>query len=172
MNLEKMLEAQKELDLEICKKANIKRASYIDLKMALCSELSELANEWGGFKYWKLSHRITDNTLLEEWADCMHIALTLFNMSTVGIKKQDLEFIENSTIYDHITKNRNAITSVFLECYRKIATGEKRVPRATAIALIINIIKIGKMLGYTEEELEKAYYNKRYINIKRVKEGY
>ena len=172
MNLEKMLEAQKELDLEICKKANIKQASYVDLKMEMCIELSELANEWGGFKYWKISHKIIDNTLLEEWADCMHIALTLFNMSTVGIKKQDLEFIENSTIYVHITKNRNAIISVFLESYRKIATGEKRVPRATAIALIINIIKIGKMLGYTEEELEKAYYNKRYINIKRVKEGY
>ena len=172
MNLEKMLESQEELDLEICKKANIKRASYIDLKMELCSELSELANEWAGFKYWKISHKITDNTLLEEWADCMHIALTLFNMSAVGIKKQDLEFIENSTIYVHITKSRNAIESVFLESYRKIATGEKRVPRATAIALLINIIKIGKMLGYTQEELEKAYYNKRYINIKRVREGY
>lgn len=172
MDLEKMLEAQKELEIEICKKANIKKARYIDLKMELCNELSELANEWGGFKYWKLSHKIIDYKLLEEWADCMHIALTLFSMSTTKIKKQDLEFIENSTIHVYTTKNINAITSVFLDCYRRISSRQIRVPKPTALALLINVIRIGKMLGYTEEELEKAYYNKRYINIKRVKGGY
>lgn len=53
MNLEKMIEMQKELDAHITKKKGLNETGNHDWKtLALDVELSELANEWRGFKKW------------------------------------------------------------------------------------------------------------------------
>ena len=49
-------------------------------------ELGELLQEWKQFKFWKLNKgEIDRDKMLEEWADCMHFALSLDKCNATGI---------------------------------------------------------------------------------------
>ena len=71
-----MLEDQKELDTAIFKNAGITQYPLENIRLSLLVELGELANEWKGFKYWKKDKKINREKLLDEFADCLHFALS------------------------------------------------------------------------------------------------
>ena len=53
MNLDKLIEMQRELDNRIIEKKGFQGRDWLDKKiLALQVELGELANEWRGFKFW------------------------------------------------------------------------------------------------------------------------
>ena len=147
MDIKKMLEAQKELD-----KANMKKGGLTEypLEMAQTAyrvELGELLQEWKQFKYWKLNKgEIDREKMLEEWADCMHFALSLF-------------------IQEEIEEDISEYCS-YLETYEIIE-------RCFNLYFVLeNTLALGLKLGYTLEELEKAYWKKNKINWGRIEGGY
>ncbi|MEV2911136.1 dUTP diphosphatase, partial [Paenibacillus larvae] len=76
MNIEKMFEMQKELDMRIIKEHGLEGQDLLpNTVLALQVEIAELANEWRGFKHWS-NNREPGNTL-EEYVDCLHLFLSI-----------------------------------------------------------------------------------------------
>ena len=147
MDIKKMLEAQKELD-----KANMEKGGLTEYPLDMAQtayrvELGELLQEWKQFKYWKLNKgEIDRDKMLEEWADCMHFALSLF-------------------IQEEIEEDISEYCS-YLETYEIIE-------RCFNLYFVLeNTLALGLKLNYTLEELEQAYWKKNKINWKRINNNY
>ena len=154
MNIKKMLYAQKELDDIWMKRANL---TEYPLEMTITAyrvELGELLQEWKQFKFWKINKgEIDRDKMLEEWADCMHFALSLENYWGFELE-EDIEYrikIEECTsdIYDLCD-----------ECFK------------TNDWVLKYTIALGLKLDYTLEELDGAYWKKNKINWERIKNNY
>ena len=147
MDIKKMLEAQKELDKANMKKGGLTEYPLDMVQTAYRVELGELLQEWKQFKFWKLNKgEIDREKMLEEWADCMHFALSLF-------------------IQEEIEEDISEYCS-YLETYEIIE-------RCFNLYFVLeNTIALGLKLGYTLEELEQAYWKKNKINWERIENNY
>ena len=147
MNIKKMLEAQKELDKANMKKSGLNEYPLEMVQTAYRVELGELLQEWKQFKFWKINKgEIDREKMLEEWADCMHFALSLF-------------------IQEEIEEDISEYCS-YLETYEIIE-------RCFNLYFVLeNTLALGLKLGYTLEELEQAYWRKNKINWGRIEGGY
>ena len=155
MNIKKMLEAQKKLDEANLKKAGIEEYPIEEVKTAYRVELGELLQEWKQFKFWKSSKgEIDREKLLEEWADCCHFALSLEN--------EEIEDYENEEFKE---ENFTALPRMDIYCVIDICF-------ETKYSILIDTVALGLKLGFTLEELEKAYYRKNKINGDRVNSNY
>ena len=162
MDIKKMLEAQKELDKANMKKGGLTEYPLDMVQTAYRVELGELLQEWKQFKYWKLNKgEIDREKMLEEWADCIHFALSLGNY--VNGKLQ--------------------ITPDEADCKRLIGILKKKPEQYNMYDMIdkcfdvdIDVLSatigLGIALGYTLEELEQAYWKKNIINWERIEGGY
>lgn len=147
MDIKKMLKAQKELDKANMKKSGLNEYPLEMVQTAYRVELGELLQEWKQFKFWKINKgEIDRDKMLEEWADCMHFALSLF-------------------IQEEIEEDISEYCS-YLETYEIIE-------RCFNLYFVLeNTLALGLKLGYTLEELEQAYWKKNKINWKRIEGGY
>ena len=147
MDIKKMLEAQKELDKANMKKGGLTEYPLDMVQTAYRVELGELLQEWKQFKYWKLNKgEIDREKMLEEWADCMHFALSLF-------------------IQEEIEEDISEYCS-YLETYEIIE-------RCFNLYFVLeNTLALGLKLNYTLEELEQAYWKKNKINWDRIENNY
>lgn len=147
MDIKKMLEAQKELDKANMKKGGLTEYPLEMVQTAYRVELGELLQEWKQFKFWKLNKgEIDREKMLEEWADCMHFALSLF-------------------IQEEIEEDISEYCS-YLETYEIIE-------RCFNLYFVLeNTLALGLKLGYTLEELEQAYWKKNKINWERINNNY
>ena len=147
MNIKKMLEAQKELDKANMEKGGLTEYPLEMVQTAYRVELGELLQEWKQFKFWKINKgEIDREKMLEEWADCMHFALSLF-------------------IQEEIEEDISEYCS-YLETYEIIE-------RCFNLYFVLeNTLALGLKLGYTLEELEQAYWRKNKINWERIEGGY
>ena len=156
MDIKKMLEAQKELDKANMKKGGLTEYPLDMVQTAYRVELGELLQEWKEFKFWKINKgEIDRDKMLEEWADCMHFALSLDNdIYKCGVYTKDdfNRYIEDETILD--------IYKVINDCF------------VVSVFTLPCVIALGLKLGYTLEELEQAYWKKNKINWERIEGGY
>lgn len=136
-----------------------------DRKVAFKVELGELANEIGYFKYWKESHVIKKDRVLDEWADCLAFLISIMISQCDYLPKVDYDLIEREdrVIYAKglSSSNFNWMFKNELDWYNKGLN-----------SMFQNLIEIGRYNGFTYEELENAYRNKTIENIRRAKEGY
>lgn len=170
---------QRELDQRIIKEH---KSQDEDLKedkvVALITELSECANEIRFFKYWCNKPPSHPNIILEEFIDCIHLILSLGNEldshivvnynykpslsykeltdDFIDIVKSIIEFNEAATVY------KNNKSNVF----------SKDLAESLYIKLLKQVLGFGNKLGFTEKDIEMAYYKKNSINHKRQSEGY
>lgn len=163
MNIKKMLYAQKELDDIWMKRANL---TEYPLEMTITAyrvELGELLQEWKQFKYWKMNKgEINRDKMLEEWADCMHFALSL-DYNNYPLNSTDHY---NIILIKHL---ENFIKSIETWNIYRILNSCFYVDK---VRILENTLKLGLKLGYTLEELEQAYWRKNMINWKRIKNNY
>ena len=162
MDIKKMLEAQKELDKANMEKGGLTEYPLEMVQTAYRVELGELLQEWKQFKFWKLNKgEIDREKMLEEWADCMHFALSL---ELFVVERLEVNFTNK-----HYTKSlnlkiryldKNDIYGTLDSCYEINST------------ILNDTIILGLKLGYTLEELEKAYWRKNKINWERIEGGY
>jgi dimeric dUTPase (all-alpha-NTP-PPase superfamily) len=160
------------------------------LVLALLVELGECANEWRGFKFWskdqeprrkssvttqlfadgELIDEIkepdeTGDPLLEEYVDGLHFVLEI----GLELNYTDLEI--------WVIEEKN-ITKQFIDCvgraynlqFQMRVTGE--IPIEMYELLFGSFIGLGKMLGFTWEQIEQAYMEKNAINHQRQEDGY
>jgi dimeric dUTPase (all-alpha-NTP-PPase superfamily) len=156
MNIEKLLKKQSELDKMILNKKKITHYPYAEIRLALLVELGELANEVQSFKYWKDNKNINRDKILEEYADCLHFALSLENYLN-ECNSYDINIVAFKN------KDMDSITMDLVTCFRRIIDTSD---------ILEGILQLGGDLGFNEKEIEKAYLDKHEINYERQRRGY
>ncbi len=161
-----MLADQKELDDKILSNAGIEKYPLENIKLALLVELGELANEWQGFKHWKKHREINREKLLEEFADCLHFALSIenyvmrhdlfYDQGTWNLEEgEKLQGIEKPTIDEIVEGFRITFKSVLDLNY-----------------VLQHVLALGLCLDIKLKDMEWAYYKKNAVNYRRQEEGY
>ena len=199
MNLEKLFQMQKELDDRILAEHPIQKGEDRLAKkiLALQVELGELANCWRGFKYWSYNQKpkteelgecplckgtgdlgtvwaenciecggsgkvVVKNPLLEEYVDALHFILS------IGLDITDPELIELREI-----DKAETITEQFIMIFDAVGElYEFEYEHWDYESLLIKFVDLGEMLGFTWEQIEKAYLEKNKINHERQESGY
>ena len=162
MNIKKMIEAQKELDKANMEKGGLTEYPLDMVQTAYRVELGELLQEWKQFKFWKLNKgEIDRKKMLEEWADCMHFALSLelFIVEKLEVNFTNKDYTKSLNLKIRYL-DKNYIYGTLDSCYEINST------------ILNDTIALGLKLGYTLEELEKAYWKKNKINWERIEWGY
>ena len=170
MNIIRMLEAQKELDKANMKKGGLAEYPLDMVQTAYRVELGELLQEWKQFKFWKLNKGgINRDKMLEEWADCMHFALSLqIQKRTLELGMDGIDRIDR--IYERIEE------AIYMnDEYRKDLYSEiyEIIEKCFKLNFVLgDTILLGMALGFTRLELEQAYWKKNKINWERIEGGY
>ena len=163
MDIKKMLEAQKELDKANMKKGGLTEYPLDMVQTAYRVELGELLQEWKQFKFWKLNKgEIDREKMLEEWADCMHFALSLEKSKRCCDDEGYYNYLSRhieKDVEEHFSKKGNIYTLID-RCFTDFDF------------LLESTLALGLKLGYTLEELEQAYWKKNKINWERIERGY
>ena len=179
MQLKKLFDAQKELSNRIMEEhPELKGQDNLPWKiLAFQVEVSELANEWRGFKMWSHDREprtkngcfvVVDgkvkeqNPLLEEYADGFHFLLeTGLELGFEKIIEEIEPFKSSDIIKQFILINK--------EIGELLYTKDFIVPYIDAFELYLGL---GEMLGFTWEEIETAYFEKNKINHERQNNQY
>jgi len=185
ITIEQMYEMQSELDTRIIKEKGLEGKDLLpNTFLALRVELGELANEWRGFKHWSndqlprnycvhcqlssLLH-VCKNPLLEEYIDCLHFSLS------IGLQL-GFNIYQNKYIHDHNVqayKSSHGITTQFNEVYKNICDIEENESDLEIYEdLLILLLSLGEMLGFTWDQIAAAYTEKNKINHERQANGY
>lgn len=102
------------------------------------------------------------NPLLEEYVDCLHFILSIgLEINTkMTVDWDDIEFFETD------------ITEQFIEVISRILELRSLESSDTWAGLFSEFYILGKMLGFTWEQVEEAYYAKNKVNHARQESGY
>lgn len=187
MNLAKLFETQRVLRDRI---GYNEPDRFEKLILALLVEIGECANEWRGFKFWSKDQQprtvqrvATDwdedgtpnewsvkpnkNPLLEEYVDGLHFLLE------VGIELNYTNMLQ-ATIEGIAVESQ--FNDVFNDiCYLRLAIQsdwEEDEKQEAFEYLWADFFGLGKMLGFTWEQIEQAYYDKNQVNHVRQDTGY
>lgn len=177
-NLSKLFETQKLLEERIVKEHKLEGRNLLPYKfLALHVELGELANEQRSWKFWSKDqeprtsipkvewangkpNQIVKNPLLEEFVDCLHFILDIGLEFNANVNR-----VFTAEIYPEIVTQFNRL-------YKEIGSLWEygRLPRYYWIVEMF--IGLGIALGFSWEQIEKAYYSKNEINHDRQSAGY
>lgn len=183
MNLAKLFETQRVLRDRI---GYNEPDRFEKLILALLVEIGECANEWRGFKFWSKDQEprtkvlipyeegVRDgglasykNLLLEEYVDSLHFLLEIglelkyTNLSLASYETPSIEYQFNEVI-SACCKVRESVELDWQEEEKQDEFDN----------LCMGFIGLGRMLGFTWEEIEAAYYSKNQVNHERQSNGY
>jgi dimeric dUTPase (all-alpha-NTP-PPase superfamily) len=161
LDLQKLFAMQKELDAHIEKEHPRKngQSRQSEKVLALLVELGELANETRCFKFWSNKPPSERNIILEEFVDGIHFLLSL------GLE-MEVKTFEINTI------KKESITKQFIVLYNAISLLSIHVTPFIFGKVFSAYLGLGEMLGFTREEIEKAYIEKNKVNHQRQENGY
>lgn len=171
-NLTELFEVQRKLDAEIEKKhptapGEDRLAKRI---LALLVELGECANEWRGFKFWSVKNKPVirasnpiehGNPMLEEYVDCLHFILSIGLDTGLSNRKLLLKPFREKTVELQFIETMDYI----MQFHYSPNKGEYQ-------DLLSAFIALGKMLGFTWEQVTDAYMSKNKTNWERQANGY
>ena len=161
MDLKKLFDLQRELDSKISMEHHLENDMLFSEKaLALQVEVGSLANETRCFQYWCNQKASPQNIILEEYVYCLYFILS------VGIDKN----FEN--IEPVLSCSVNKTTEQFLDLFIDINDFLICSSIDHYITLFEDFLSLGINLGFTEEDIEKAYLNKNYMNIKNQATAY
>ncbi|SCY39473.1 dUTP diphosphatase [Alkaliphilus peptidifermentans] len=161
MNIEKLFQIQKELDMKILKEHQLEGKDLVPRKiLALLVELGELANETRCFKYWSLKSPAEKKVILEEYVDCLHFILS------IGLEKGFLYLS-----FEEINAPET-VTGQFMEVFANITALQFNQREENYTKLWKSFVKLGVGLGFDYKEIEESYLMKNKINHQRQAEGY
>lgn len=184
MNLSKLFEMQKALDARIIKEKGLEGQNLLpNTVLALKVELGELANEWRGFKHWsndreprtKVGYGLSRpgewrNPLLEEYVDSLHFILSIGRQLDIDISNYEHEDLSQEFV---------SITEAFNHCFDWVVNvsffkenGRRYEVERCYFRLVDAFLSIGKMLGFTPEQIEQGYLDKNAVNHERQSNGY
>jgi len=163
-DLDNLYALQRVLDNEVQKKLSpdYEIGSYYDIDntiYAFHTEVHELANEVGFFKFWKHSHEMDRSKVLEELIDGIHFLLSL------AIKKKYDRVVTSVEVFP--LWQEYPIEDLFITIRRSDLDSIANFQYVFGLML-----GIAKKLDYSEMELRYAYALKNQTNIDRQVEGY
>lgn len=169
MDLAKLFDMQRELDERILDRfPELRNEDLLDKKiLALQVELGELANELPQeFKYWS-NKKNNYEKALKEYVDCLHFILSIGNY--FGIKcEPSLTIVPNNVL-----EQLNVLFKIVSFLHNKYEDyGYCCGIRDFYEDLVGNFMNLGKLLGFTWEQIEQAYLEKNAVNHQRQEEGY
>ena len=163
--IKEMLQMQAKLDEAIMKEYGLKEIDEEKLSFAILDEVGELTHELkANWCWWKKTQAPVDkDKVLGELVDIWHFVLSHQNHFGSGEEelRAEEQLIENAKRY-----------------FREIKTFLKGIIYLLADLTIINsnklerLIAITEYLGFTIEDVHKAYCDKNKVNYQRLKEGY
>ena len=194
MNLSKLFSMQKELDDYIIEKKGLQGVDLLPQKiLALQVELGECAQEWRGFKFWserqtptqpecnfksnadgsslewKEEYGYIKHPLLEEYVDCLHFILSIGLTIEPNITEEwDLPRELKAEYSQTPTESFNMLFGAF----NGIENRDELDKYECYIWVLEIFEELGRLLGFTWNQIESAYTEKWNINKKRQESGY
>jgi dimeric dUTPase (all-alpha-NTP-PPase superfamily) len=163
MDYSQLFKMQKALDTHIEEKHGLLEADLVDKKiLALLVELGELANETRCFKFWSLKESSPKKKILEEYVDGVHFILSL------GIELG----LENSLEDLQMPDCERSISEQFLRVFESAVSFKLKKVKETYIDLFKQYILLGEMLGFSQDDIKEAYFEKNRVNFERQEQGY
>jgi len=161
MNLQELFTMQKTLDAYIQSEKNISHDVFLEKGLALLIELAELANETRCFKFWSEKGPSEKGVLLEEYVDSIHFLLSLgIEMNINDLEKWPPEHPEES------------LTLLFLHTQVSINQFLLEPTKVSYADVWSWYGAIATNLGFTHEEVLRAYVEKNEKNYERQRTGY
>lgn len=162
MELAKLFQMQTELDAYIQRNRKEQTDVFREKGLALLVELGELANETRCFKFWSKKEASPKEVILEEYVDNIHFLLSL------GLHKgytfSTLETTQNAE-QKHMTITFNELFATCMQFYKEQTKEHYK-------AMFQMYIQLASMLGFSEQDIMEAYYEKNEVNFQRQDEGY
>ncbi|MFZ4450621.1 dUTP diphosphatase [Salibacterium aidingense] len=159
--MKQLFSIQRQLDDRILRQHSLNRdAIYADKMLALQVEIGELANETRCFKYWSKKPASDPEVILEEYVDGLHFILSL------GIDGGWEDVPERKT------KAVPTLTDQFHYIYNAAAVLHNEFTEEHFFILFQEYLELGRLLGFTEKEIEASYLRKNSANHQRQEEGY
>jgi len=160
--LTKLFDLQRELDARIEKEHGLEQSDLMDKKiMALLVELGELANETRCFKFWSKKPAATRDVILEEYVDGIHFILS------IGLELEVQDKVELNP-----TDEYKDIVDQFQQVFASIIDFRKQINLDNYHKIFNEYIVLGRLLGFSTEDIEKAYKMKNEVNHQRQDQGY
>ncbi|SER89861.1 dUTP diphosphatase [Psychrobacillus sp. OK032] len=161
MNLEKLFTMQAALDEYIQSNKQVDEDVFMKKGLALVVELAELANETRCFKFWSGKGPSERAVILEEYVDSIHFLLSLgITRGLDDLKEWPIE------------KNEEDLTTLFLLTNEAIIAFLHHSTKITYEKIWVLYGAIAEKLGFSSEDVLKAYISKNETNYERQKSGY
>ena len=163
--IKEMLQMQAKLDESIMNEYGLNEIDEENLKMAILDEVGELTHElkWNWCWWKKTQAPVDDKKVLGELVDVWHFVLSYQNHFNDGENG-----ILNALIFEG---NSDNILNLLMT--NKYKLSETLTDLATLnIHKMERLIAISEYLGFTVEQVYKAYCGKNKINYQRLNEGY
>ena len=161
MKLQTLFDMQKSLDTYIQTEKNISQDVFLEKGLALLVELAELANETRCFKFWSSKGPSEKEVILEEYVDSIHFLLSL----GIEMNLNDLE----SWPVDH---PEESLTLLFLHTQSSINQFLIEPTKENYEDIWSWYGAVASNLGFTHEQIIKAYLDKNEKNYERQRSGY
>jgi len=163
MQLKKLYQMQKALDTHIEEKHQLLDEDLFERKiLALLVEIGELANETRCFKFWSVKPSSAKDVILEEFVDGIHFILSLG--LECGFDAQQIELNDHESSLN--------VTAQFLRIYELISIFQKAKNLLSYIELFEAYLQIAELLGFSQLEMEQAYFQKNEVNYQRQQNNY
>ncbi|MGM0874851.1 MAG: dUTP diphosphatase [Bacillota bacterium] len=162
VNVSTLFNMQQELDTKIETQHQLQNEPLIERKiLALLVEVGELANETRCFKFWSLKPPAPIDVILEEYVDGVHFILSL-----------GLEINVDPTLNIVDIQAERSVTEQFLHVYELISAFKEEQSITIYKKMFEEYLFLGKLLGFSNEQVEKAYVSKNEVNHVRQQQGY
>ena len=163
--IKEMLQMQAKLDEAIVEEYGLTEIDEENLRMAILDEVGELTRELkGNWCWWKKTQPPVDmGKVLGELVDVWHFVLSYQNHFNRGEETLTRFSSEKDSVDNHLRNLRDK--AIFLPSELAMLTRYKWV-------IITTLVAITEYLGFTIEDVYKAYRDKNKVNYQRLKEGY
>ena len=163
--IKEMLQMQEKLDEAIMKEYGLTEIDKKNLGFAILAEVGELTHELkGDWCWWKKSQApVDEEKVLGELVDIWHFVLSYQNHFDNGEEelRAEEQMIDNAiTYFCEIKVFKTGIIYLLADL---TSINSNKLER---------LIAITEYLGFTIEDVHKAYCDKNKVNYQRLKEGY
>lgn len=164
INWQKLFSMQYELDKRIMDEHQLTGTYFSERLLALQVEVGELANETRCFKYWSLKPPAERVVILEEYVDGIHFILS------IGLSLHFENVIPNQCVIKN--QDEEKLVEQFLNVNSCISKLREEKSSKAYEQLFAEYLRLGKLLGFNEADIQTAYFEKNKVNHMRQDEGY
>lgn len=158
MLINKMAPLQEKLDERIRKEKGIDYDTSNLKIIAFKTEFGEFLNEHRFFKFWSNKPSSSKEVVLEEYVDGIHFLLS------IGIERK---YIKWAHALEAIDRENRSLESLALDIFNNPINSAGKW-----IQCVNDYLQLGKLVGISEDNIERAYTEKNKVNHARQDSGY